>query len=73
MALAAVANARLVPKARVAEEPRLPLLMKMGGPSPMNHNHCKKTPAMGAPVVEVGVAKAAGHHAPVSGLPRDSE
>ena len=35
--------------------------------------HSEKAPAMGAPVVEMGVAKAAGHHTPVSGLPRELE
>ena len=33
-------------------------------------HHSEKAPAMGTPV-EMGVAKAAGHHTPVSGLPRD--
>ena len=34
--------------------------------------HNEKAPAMRAPVA-MGVAKAAGHHTPVSGLPRESE
>jgi hypothetical protein len=68
--LVAVAIARLAPKARVVEKPRLPLPLEMGGPTPMNHT---KAPAMRAPVMEIGVATAAGHHTPVSGLPRDLE
>ena len=61
-----MAHARLAPKARVAEKERLPLPLEMGGPTQMNH--CQNSPPMDCPA-----RKAAGHHTPVSGLPRESE
>lgn len=64
-------NARLTPKGRVAEQARLPLSLEMGDRTPVYH--MKNSPAMRVPAVEMGVAKAAGHHTPVSGLPRALE
>ena len=70
-----MAHARLAPKARVAEKERLPLPLEMGGPTQMNH--CQNSPPMRTPVVELpmdcSARKAAGHHTPVSGLPRELE
>ena len=61
-----MAHARLAPKARVAEKERLPRPLEMGGPTQMNH--CQNSPPM-----DCSARKAAGHHTPVSGLPRESE
>ena len=77
--MAAVANARLAPKARVAEKAGRPLPLEMWGPTHMYYMYqSQKAPAMGGPVVELpmdwSARKAAtGHHTPVSGLPRELE
>ena len=74
-----MANARLAPKARVAEKAGRPLPLEMWGPTHMYYMYqSPKAPAMGGPVVELpmdwSARKAAtGHHTPVSGLPRELE
>ena len=75
--LAAVANARLTPQARVAAQARLPHPLEMQGPTPMYLDHCQKAAAMGNPVMELpmdwSARNAAGHHTPASGMPRELE
>ena len=74
----AVANARLAPKALVAEKAGRPLPLEMWGPTHMYHMYqSQKAPAMWAPMVELpmdwSARKATGHQTPVSGLPRELE